>query len=86
MQHAFQKRHNYLYKEIEFTLKYSDTWGHHLELEKMVYDKKDIFLARKRIKEIALELGIHLMTDRELMEFTKKKDYEYRQNINQKKL
>ena len=43
MQRSFQKRHNYLYKEIEFALKYSDTWGYHLELEKMVYDKKDIF-------------------------------------------
>jgi len=86
MQRSFQKRHNYLYKEIEFALKYSDTWGHHLELEKMVYDKKDISLAKKQIQKMALELGIHLMTDRELMEFTEKKDYEYQQNINQKEL
>ncbi|MHA1657495.1 MAG: CYTH domain-containing protein [Promethearchaeota archaeon] len=79
IQHSFQKRHNYFYKGIEFALKYSDIWSYHLELEKMVHDRKDIFLAEKQIQKIAVELGIHLMTDKELAEFTRRKDYEYQQ-------
>ena len=86
MQHSFQKRHNYFYKGIEFALKYSNTWGYHLELEKMVHNRKDVSLAKKQIQKVAIELGIHLMTDKELLNFTKRKDREYQQNINQKKV
>jgi len=35
---SFQKRHNYLYKGVELALKWSETWGHHLELEVVVSD------------------------------------------------
>jgi len=33
---SFQKRQNYFYKGAELALKYSDVWGHHLELEKVI--------------------------------------------------
>jgi len=79
VQRSFQKRHNYLYKEIEIALKYSDAWGYHMELEKIVGDKNSVPEAERQIREIASEFGAHIMTDEELKEFTEKKDKEYRQ-------
>lgn len=79
MQQSFQKRHNYLYKDVEFALKYSDAWGNHLELEKIVNEKKDIATAERELIDVAAELGVHIMTDQELAEFTAKKDKEYRE-------
>lgn len=38
IQNTFQKRHNFIYKEVELALKFSDTWGYHLELEVVVND------------------------------------------------
>lgn len=84
IQQSFQKRHNYLFKEVEFSLKYSDAWGYHLELEKMVRDQKEIVFAEKEMHQIAAELGINLMSDNELAEFTAKKDKEYRGKNKQK--
>ena len=86
VQHAYQKRHNYLYKGAELALKYSDAWGYHLELEKIVKDKKNILKAESQLRRVASELGVHLMTDDELAEFTKKKDREYQEKLRQKNL
>ncbi|MCK6462526.1 MAG: hypothetical protein L6Q29_01760 [Candidatus Pacebacteria bacterium] len=74
---SFQKRQNYLYKDVEIALKYSDVWGYHLELEIVITDAKDKELAEKKIKEVANELNIKLMTDQELVEFTKKAEEEH---------
>lgn len=75
---SFQKRQNYLYKDVEIALKYSDVWGYHLELEIVITDAKDKELAEKKIKEVANELNIKLMTDQELVEFTKKAEEEHK--------
>lgn len=69
---SFQKRQNYVYKGVEVALKYSEIWGYHLELEIMVADIKEKEQAEKRIREVANDLNIKLMTDQELAEFTKK--------------
>lgn len=79
IQQSFQKRHNYLYKDIELALKYSDTWGHHLELEKIINRKEDMPGAEEELRNVASEFGIHIMTDEELADFTKKKDEEYKE-------
>lgn len=84
IQHAYQKRHNYSYKGVELALKYSDAWGYHLELEKIVGDKNDVSEAENQIRNVASEFGIHVMTDKELAEFTKKKDQEYQEKLKQK--
>jgi adenylate cyclase class IV len=60
-------------------LKYSDTWGHHLELEKIVSSQDEVPAAEGEIRKVAEELGIHVMTDEELKEFTARKDKEYRE-------
>ena len=63
-------RHNYLYKDVEVALKYSKTWGYHLELEVVVGSLKDKVRAEKKIRSVADELGVKLMTDKELRDFT----------------
>ena len=57
---------------MEVALKYSEVWGHHLELEIMIADIKEKEQAEKKIREAANDLNIKLMTDEELAEFTKK--------------
>lgn len=84
VQHAYQKRHNYRYREIELALKYSNAWGYHLELEKIVGNKNDIPKAENQMRNVASEFGIRIMTDKELTEFTKKKDREYQEKLKQK--
>jgi len=69
--HSFQKRHNYLYKNVELALKYSDVWGYHLELEIVVDNKNKKDSAEKTIREIADELDVRLMSNKELAEFVK---------------
>jgi len=79
IQESYQNRHNYMYKGVELALKYTQTWGYHLELEIVVdsADKKDA--AEKQIHEVAVELGVHIMSDEELKEFAQKIDENYRQ-------
>jgi len=76
---SFQKRHNYLYKGVELALKYSKHWGYHLELEVMVDNLKKKPGAEKKIKEVAKELKVNLMTDAELKKFTREAEKKYRQ-------
>lgn len=75
---SFQKRHNFLYKDVEAALKYSDVWGYHLELEVMISDLSEKAGAEKIIQGVADELGVHLMTDAELEKFTKEAEEKYR--------
>lgn len=56
-----QKRFNYDYKGLEIALKWSEGWGHHIELEKVVIDQKDVPEAEKSIRSVAKELGVKLM-------------------------
>ena len=63
---------------MEIALKWSKTWGYHIELEILVAQSNKKEEAEKQIKQVAKELGIKLMTDAELAEFTKKADEDYR--------
>ncbi|MDD2732073.1 MAG: hypothetical protein PHI53_02660 [Candidatus Pacebacteria bacterium] len=78
--HSFQRRINFIYKDVEIALKYSDVWGYHLELEKIINDEKEKQMAEEKIKKVANELKIKLMTDKELTEFTKKAEENYRKS------
>jgi adenylate cyclase class IV len=75
---SFQKRRNYLYKDVELALKYSDVWGYHLELEILINDLNEKQSAEQKIMGIVDELGIKLMTDEELTEFTKNAEEKYK--------
>jgi len=78
--HFYQKRHNYLYKGVEIALKYSDIWGYHAELEIVIDDKSKKSKAESKIKKIANELNIKLMSNKELIKFTKRAEQNYKNN------
>jgi len=69
--HSFQTRHNYSYKGVELALKYSSEWKHHLELEIVVHNLSQKYVAENKIKELAGELNIKIMTEEELKDFVK---------------
>ncbi len=75
---SFQKRRNYLYKGVELALKWSNVWGYHLELERVINDTADRGKAAEKIRAVAKELGVRIMTDKELKEFTKRTEREYK--------
>lgn len=63
-------RHDFSYQGVEIALKYSKTWGYHLELEILVESKGQEKDAEEKIKAVAAELGIKLMSEEELRVFT----------------
>ena len=67
---AWQERHNYLYKGVELAVKYSEYWEHHVELEIVVNDMSQKATAEEKIRDVAKELDIELMTDEEIKAFT----------------
>ena len=83
-QNSYQERHNYLYKGVELALKYTKTWGYHLELEILVSDKSEQGIAEKKIMQVADELEVHVLSEKELDKLTKKIDKEYRQGKHKK--
>lgn len=71
-------RHNYSYKGVELALKYSKTWGYHLELEIVIDSLKLKAEAERKINLVAKELGVSLMSERELWEFTQEVERTYK--------
>lgn len=69
---SFQKRHNYLYREVEIALKYSDNWGYHLEMEVAVESQDQRHVALEKIEMVAKELEIKLMSNEEIQNHTDK--------------
>ena len=69
---SFQQRRNYLLKGVEVSLKYSQNWGYHLELEVVINHLSQKTAAVKKIKNIAQELDVKLMTETEIRQFIKK--------------
>lgn len=65
-----QKRTNYEYKGIEIALKWSEDWGYHTEFEIMVNDLSEKEAADTRIRDVAKELSVPLMTEEEVAAFS----------------
>lgn len=63
-----QIRHNYLFKGVEIAMKHSKNWGYHAELEIMVDNISQRDKAEIKIKTVAEELGIKLMSNKEIIE------------------
>jgi predicted adenylyl cyclase CyaB len=68
--HGPQQRVNYRYKGAELALKWSEAWGYHLELEQLVETEAETPAAEAKLRELAQELGVEIMSDEELREFT----------------
>ncbi len=62
---SYQKRHNFIYKGIEFAVKYSKDWSYHMEMEILIDGEDERVDAEKKIQQVAEELGIKLMSDEE---------------------
>lgn len=77
---GIQKRKNYKYKDCEFAVKWSRKWGYHFEVEKVVKNKKMVAGILRKIESIVSELGINIISEEELKNFTKKAE----KNVNKK--
>ena len=69
---GIQKRRNFEYNGCELAIKWSETWGFHFEIEKMVSNHGEVEKAEKELHNVADELGIKILTDKELKDFTQK--------------
>lgn len=67
-----QVRHNYLYRGVEIAMKYSKNWGYHAELEVMVDSISRRAKAEAKIRAVAKELGIKLMSNKKIIELRRK--------------
>lgn len=73
MHEAFNQRRNFRYRGVEIAVKWSQAWGHHAEFEILLDGEpsdSEKALAARQILQVADELGVHLMTEQELAEFT----------------
>lgn len=71
-------RHNFFYKDIEVALKYSKTWGYHLELEIMLSSMSQKKWSERKIFNVAKDLGISIMSEDELWKFTQNIEKTYK--------
>lgn len=65
IQYTFQKRSNFTYKGIVFSIKWSLDWGYHFEAEIVTSDKTNIEPARQNLLAVVHELGLTTMSDDE---------------------
>jgi len=70
--HSFQERHNFLYKNVEISLKHSEHWGYHVELEVMTDKEENQAKAEDEIRSVAEELGLKLLTNEETAAYAEK--------------
>ncbi len=81
IQNIYQKRHNYKYKGVDLALKHTESWGYHMELEVVIEDRSKKEVAEEKIRKVAKELGIKIMSEQELTDFAKKIDERYKQGL-----
>ncbi|MFE2855298.1 CYTH domain-containing protein [Streptomyces lavendulae] len=73
MHEAFNFRHNYRFDGVEIAVKWSEAWGYHAEFELLLDDAASDAArdeATAKIMDVAAELGVTLMTEQELADFT----------------
>ncbi|MFC4035867.1 hypothetical protein ACFO3J_31010 [Streptomyces polygonati] len=80
MHEAFNRRHNFRFDGVEIAVKWSEAWGFHAEFEVLLDDpppgrtdqpaRSALDDAEARIRAVAAELDVPLMSERELADFT----------------
>ncbi|MHA6761993.1 hypothetical protein [Streptacidiphilus sp. PAMC 29251] len=73
MHEAFNFRRNFRFLGVEIAVKWSEAWGYHAEFEVLLGDdasEEAKAEAVDRIHSVATGLGVRLMTEQELVEFT----------------
>ena len=73
-QSVFQFRDNYEYKDVTISIKYTESWGFHVELETLVDDISKKAAAEEHIRQVADQLGLTIMDEEHLKAFTAKID------------
>ncbi len=86
VQNSYQKRHNYLLDGVEIALKWTESWGYHIELEIVVDDVAKREDAEIKIRKVAEKLGVQIMSEEELKDFTKKIDENYKKGLYSKNI
>jgi len=81
IQNSYQKRHNYLFDGVEIALKWTESWGYHMELEIVVDDKAKREDAESKIRKVAERLSVQIMSEEELKDFTQKIDDNYKKGL-----
>ena len=81
IQNSYQKRHNYLLDGVEIALKWTESWEYHMELEIIVDDVAKREDAENKIRKVAEKLGVQIMSEEELKDFTKKIDENYKKGL-----
>ncbi|MCR4308063.1 MAG: CYTH domain-containing protein [Candidatus Berkelbacteria bacterium] len=79
-------RHDFEYKGVEVAVKYSKTWGYHLEFEVMVSSKDEESRAESLIREVASDIGVEIMNNDELKSFTQNVEETYVNPVNMPKV
>lgn len=67
-----QRRKNFSYNDVEIALKWSEDWGYHAEFELMIEDLSEKDSADAKIRQVAGELSVTLMTEEEVAAFSAK--------------
>ncbi|WP_225846374.1 hypothetical protein [Streptomyces sp. HPF1205] len=73
MHEAFNQRRNFRFRGVEIAVKWSEAWGHHAEFEVLLADTSGqaaLDEAEARIRAVARELDVTLMSEQELADFT----------------
>ncbi|WP_329133484.1 hypothetical protein OG552_16080 [Streptomyces sp. NBC_01476] len=73
MHEAFNQRRNFRFRGVEIAVKWSQAWGHHAEFEVLLDDapgQTALDEAEARIRTVAQELDVSLMSEQELADFT----------------
>lgn len=64
-----QERINYVFKGVEISLKFTESWSYHFEVEKIVSDRTEVYQAKKQLEAVCQELDIVPMNEKELVDF-----------------
>lgn len=64
-----QQRINVTYKDVQFSLKFTESWGYHFEAEMLVQKRSSAIGARQHIINVCNELNIKYMEEEELQAF-----------------
>ncbi|WP_327382827.1 MULTISPECIES: hypothetical protein [unclassified Streptomyces] len=73
MHQAFNFRHNFRLDGVEIAVKWSEAWGYHAEFELLLDDGASDAArdeAQAKITDVAASLGVTLMSEQELADFT----------------
>jgi adenylate cyclase class IV len=62
---TFQKRHDFSVNGLTISVKYSEHWKYHVELDEVVNTEEEVNAALERIQRLASELNIKLLTQEE---------------------